>query len=75
MKNAVENAGELKKRTAGCGRNVITVTKRGRPVDTVRPAPKRPRESSEGAWVGRVRKPDELLLADQSDLWDVTRKM
>jgi prevent-host-death family protein len=47
----------------------ITVTKRGRPVATVRPARKRPFKSSEGMWKGKIDIPDDLLMADNSDLW------
>jgi prevent-host-death family protein len=52
----------------------LTVTKRGRPVATVAPAKRRPWKSSEGAWVGKVHIPDEVLMADTSDLWEVLRE-
>jgi prevent-host-death family protein len=53
--------------------STITVTKRGKPVATVIPAPKK-RKSSRGAWKGKIFIPDELLMADRSDLWDVVRE-
>jgi prevent-host-death family protein len=53
---------------------MITVTKRGRPVATVGPARKRLRASSEGSWAGKLHIPDEALMADTSDLWEVPRQ-
>jgi predicted RNase H-like HicB family nuclease len=52
----------------------ITVTKRGRPMATIRPARRRLWKSSEGAWIGKVRIPAELLTADRSELWEVLRQ-
>jgi prevent-host-death family protein len=50
----------------------ITVTKRGRPVATIGPVRRRPLwKSSEGAWIGKVSIPAELLTADRSELWEV----
>ena len=53
--------------------NSITVTKRGRPIATLGPAPRRLWRSSEGMWADKISIPDEVLMADTSDLWDVTR--
>jgi prevent-host-death family protein len=52
----------------------ITVTKRGRPVAKVGPAPRRLWKSSEGMWTGKVHIVDERLTAEQSDLWEVLRR-
>ena len=52
----------------------ITVTKRGRPVAKVSPAGKRLLKSTEGIWAGKVSIPDEILMADTSDLWDCVRE-
>ena len=55
----------------------ITVTKRGRPVATVGPAPKRPYKSSKGILKGKIHVTEELLncgLSGFSDLWGVTRR-
>lgn len=52
----------------------ITVTKRGRPVATVGPVKTRRVRSSEGLWKGKVDIPDEVLMADMSDMWDVVRE-
>jgi prevent-host-death family protein len=55
----------------------ITVTKRGRPVATVGPAPKRPFKSSKGILKGKIQVTEELLnagLSHMSDLWEVTRR-
>lgn len=51
----------------------ITVTKRGRPMATVGPVKKKPLKSLEGAWAGKVYIPDEILMADTSDQWDLVR--
>ena len=56
------------------GGGTITITKRGRPLATVRPA-RRPRwKSPEGSLVGKLIIPDELLEADTSEMWDVVRE-
>jgi prevent-host-death family protein len=47
----------------------ITVTKRGKPVATLGPAPTRKRRSSRGILKGKVHIPDEVLMADMSDLY------
>ncbi|HUI79337.1 MAG TPA: hypothetical protein VLY24_15530 [Bryobacteraceae bacterium] len=49
----------------------ITITRRGRPLATVGPARKPAWKSPEGAWIGTVKFPDDLLDADTSELWDV----
>jgi prevent-host-death family protein len=51
----------------------ITVTKRGQPMATLTPVVKK-RKSSRGAWKGKVYIPDEVLMADRSELWDVVRE-
>jgi antitoxin (DNA-binding transcriptional repressor) of toxin-antitoxin stability system len=57
----------------GCNGGAITITKRGRPMAMVSPAPGR-LKSSEGMWRGKVRIPPERLTADTSDLWEVLRR-
>lgn len=47
----------------------ITVTKRGQPLVTVNPAKKKPFKSSRGILRGKVHIPDEILMADMSDLY------
>jgi prevent-host-death family protein len=49
----------------------ITITKRGRPLATVRPARRKAWKSLEGAWLGKVTLPNDLLEADMSELWEV----
>jgi len=49
----------------------ITITKRGFPLATVRPARRTPWKSLEGAWVGKVTLTEDLLEADTSELWEV----
>ncbi len=48
--------------------DTITITKRGRPLATVRPARRRAGKSLEGPWAGQF---DEVLEADTSELWEV----
>ena len=61
----------------GVGKNggSITVTKRGRPLAKVVPAPKEGWKSLKGAWAGQFSVPDEILMADTSDQWDVVREI
>ena len=77
MKHRVVNVTEFK---ATClallddiGRRggTITITKRGRPLATVRPAEQLAWKSPEGSWAGRVSLQADLLHADTTDLWDV----
>jgi antitoxin (DNA-binding transcriptional repressor) of toxin-antitoxin stability system len=49
----------------------ITMTKRGRPLATVRSACRKPWKSLEGAWAGKFTIPDDVLFADTADLWEV----
>jgi prevent-host-death family protein len=51
----------------------ITITKRGRPLATVGPARKRVFKSSEGILAGKLFIPDEELMADTADTWEVVR--
>ncbi|HXB69231.1 MAG TPA: type II toxin-antitoxin system prevent-host-death family antitoxin [Candidatus Acidoferrales bacterium] len=82
MKSQVVSATEFKAKCLGLleeiGQNggTITVTKRGRPIATVGPVPKRLRASSEGMLKGKVHIPEELLSADtdMSDLWECVRE-
>ena len=52
----------------------ITITKRGRPLATVGPAPQRPWQSPEGSWAGKVTITGDLVSADTSGLWEVARE-
>ena len=80
VKHQVVNATEFKAkclalldevdRTGG----TITVTKRGRPVANVGPAPKRRWRSPAGDWAGKVDIPDDVLMADYSGLYDCVRE-
>ena len=49
--------------------DTITVTKRGKPVATLGPAAIRKRPSSRDSLKGKVHIPDEVLMADLSDLY------
>jgi prevent-host-death family protein len=52
----------------------ITVTKRGRPLATVRPA-RQPRwKSLEGAWKGKVSFPKAMVEPEATLDWDVVRE-
>ena len=49
----------------------ITVTKRGQPLATVGPVVKPPRRRSlRGILRGKVHIPDEVLMADNSEMWE-----
>lgn len=60
----------------GVGKNggSITVTKRGRPLAKIVPPPKDGWKSLKGAWAGKFSVPDDVLMADTSDLWEVVRE-
>lgn len=51
----------------------VTVTKRGQPMATLTPVVKK-RKSSRDAWKGKLNIPDEVLMADYSDLYDCVRE-
>ena len=51
----------------------VTVTKRGRPVATVKRAPKARWKSLEGSWAGKVEIVGDIM-APMTDLWDAMRK-
>ena len=53
---------------------VITVTKRGRPLATVSTARRSAWKSPEGKWVGKVTIAADLVRADTSALWEVSRE-
>lgn len=54
---------------------VITITKRGRPLATVRPAEELAWKSPEGMWAKKVTVVIDPLEFDTTDLWEVaTRK-
>jgi antitoxin (DNA-binding transcriptional repressor) of toxin-antitoxin stability system len=80
MKNQVVSATEFKARCLALLDEIdkkggtIIVTKRGRAVATVGPAPKRRRKSLKGAWAGKIFIPDEVLMADYSGLYDCLRQ-
>ena len=77
MKQRVVNVTEFKAKCLALlddiGENggSLTITRRGRPLATVRPAQKLAWKSPEGTWIGKVRIPDHLLDSDTSELWDV----
>lgn len=79
-KGRVVNATEFKAKCLSIldevdqGGAVITVTKRGRPVAVVGPAPKAPWKSPRGSWVGRARIVGDIVNIDMSGLWDVVNE-
>ena len=52
----------------------ITITKRGKPLATVGRPKKTAWRSPEGIFEGKLSIPDEILLRDNSDLWDCVRE-
>jgi prevent-host-death family protein len=51
----------------------VTVTKRGHPVATIKPARNKSWKPLKGTLAGKVKIPDDILDADRSDLWDAAR--
>lgn len=80
MKNQTVNVTEFKAKCLSLLEDIngrggsITITKRGRPLAKVVPAPREPWKSLKGAWAGHFSVPDEVLMADTSELWDVVRE-
>jgi prevent-host-death family protein len=79
MKNRVMSATEFKAKCLSVldevekNGNTVTVTKRGRPVATLKRAPRKPWKSLEGSWRGKV----EILgdiMEPMTDLWASMRK-
>ena len=54
--------------------DVITVTKRGRPVAILQPIKKKQWKSPKGAWAGKVEIVGDIVNFDTSHLWDALRK-
>lgn len=79
MKNRVISATEFKAKCLAIldeveeSGDIVTVTKRGRPVATITPPQKRPWKSLAGVWAGKVDIPDEVIDADRSMLWNAIR--
>jgi prevent-host-death family protein len=80
MRNRVVTATELKAKCLALLDEVddrgdmITVTKRGRPIATLQPVKKKPWKSPRGAWIGKVKIVGDIVNLDTSHLWDVARK-
>jgi prevent-host-death family protein len=80
VKNRVVSATEFKAKCLALLADVrekgdtITVTKRGKAMATVGPVRRSVRKSSEGILAGKIKIPDEVLMADRSDLWEVVRQ-
>ena len=54
--------------------DVITVTKRGRPVAIIQPVKKKKWKSPEGMWAGKVEIVGDIVNIDLADLWDVVKE-
>ena len=54
--------------------DVITVTKRGKPVATIQPVKKKKWKSPEGMWAGKVEIVGDIVNIDLADLWDVVKE-
>jgi antitoxin (DNA-binding transcriptional repressor) of toxin-antitoxin stability system len=48
----------------------ITITKRGKPLATVKPAHRTAWKNPAGSLAGKLIIDDDLLMADMSDLWE-----
>ena len=79
MKHRVVNITEFKAKClalledVGTNGGTITVTKRGRPLATVRPAHRRAWKSPEGMFAGKLTVDWDRLESDTSELWEVVR--
>jgi prevent-host-death family protein len=79
MKNRVMSATEFKAKCLSVldevekNGHTVTVTKRGRPVATVKRAEKARWKSLEGSWAGKVEIVGDIM-APMTDLWDALRK-
>jgi len=79
MKNQVMSATEFKAKCLSVLDEVeksgktVTVTKHGRPVATVKRAPKARWKSLEGSWAGKVEIVGDIM-SPMTDLWDAMRK-
>lgn len=75
MKDRVVSAKEFKAKASALLDEVeeqgdtITITKRGRPVAILKPAPEKAWDSLENAWAGKVEIVGDIV-ADRADLWD-----
>ena len=79
MPDLIVNATEFKARCLAILDDVdtngttVTVTKRGLPVATIKPARHKSWKPFKGVLAGKVKIPDNILDADGSDLWDAAR--
>jgi prevent-host-death family protein len=55
--------------------DTIIVTKRGRPVATVKPAKQKRWKSPRGSWIGKVEIVGDIVNTDDSDLWEMLREV
>ena len=80
MRNRVVTATELKAKCLALLDEVndsgaaITVTKRGRPVATLRPLARQPPKSPKGAWIGKVEILGDIVRLDTTRYWEALRK-
>ena len=54
--------------------DTIIVTKRGRPVATLKPVKQKRWKSPFGAWAGKVEIVGDIVNTDRSHLWEALRK-
>jgi prevent-host-death family protein len=77
MKHTVVNVTEFKAKCLSLLTEIgerggsITITKRGKPLATVRPAHRAAWKNPAGSLAGKVIVDDDLLMADTSELWEV----
>jgi prevent-host-death family protein len=55
--------------------DTIIVTKRGRPVATLKPVKTKRWKSPCGDWIGKVEIVGDIVNTDRSHLWEVLRKV
>ena len=54
--------------------DTIIVTKRGRPVATLKPVKQKRWKSPFGSWIGKVEIVGDIVNTDRSHLWEALRK-
>ena len=55
--------------------DIVTITKRGRPVAMLQPVKSKKRPKSlEGAWIGKVEIVGDIVNFDTTDLWEALKQ-
>lgn len=80
MKDRVLSASEFKAKSLACLSEIersgepITITKRGRPIAVIGPLKGTAWKSPRNSWARKIRITGDIVNADTSALWEVTRQ-